>query len=81
MSPGPVQTLKVEGVLMGPWVSEVRASCGRQTVGSGELRLDLAAVTFADAEGARLLRDLVRQGAILVACSGFVAELLQLEEP
>jgi len=37
------------------------------------LRLDLSGLTVADATGVRLLTELIRQGAELVACSGYVA--------
>ena len=43
--------------------------------------LDLLGVSFVDAEGARCLAGLIRDGARVVACSGFVAELLRLEHP
>ena len=44
---------------------------------SGRLVLNLAAVTFADAAGVELLRELVGEGVEIAACSGFVGELLR----
>jgi ABC-type transporter Mla MlaB component len=67
-----VQTLKLEGKLLEAWVSEVRVACappGRP----GRTRLDLSAVTFADTNGIELLRELLRQGVEIEACSGYVA--------
>ena len=75
-----VPTLKLEGKLLGPWVDEVRRACYDLAI-PGRVQLDLAAVTFVDAAGARLLRELLRRGVSLVVCSGFVAALLEGEEP
>jgi anti-anti-sigma regulatory factor len=41
--------------------------------------LDLGDLTFVDAAGARFLEALIRDGARVVACSLFVAEMLHLE--
>jgi len=72
----PVLTLRREGQLLGPWVAAVRDACRERGRRSGRLLLDLAAVTFADAAGVELLRDLVGEGVEIIACSGFVGELL-----
>lgn len=70
-------TLRLEGKLLSTWVDELRRACaGRGATSATPLALDLAHLTFADAEGARLLADLLSAGATLVACSSFVAELL-----
>ena len=74
-------TLKLEGELRGPWVEEVRNAWAQRAPRSPCLDLDLCAVTFVDAAGAQFLRDLVGQGTSVAACSSFIAELLQLEEP
>jgi anti-anti-sigma regulatory factor len=71
-------TLKVEGEILGPWVDALRATCaarGRQR----RLRLDLAAVTYVDAAGVQLLRELMAEGIAIAACSSFVGELLHPE--
>jgi anti-anti-sigma regulatory factor len=73
----PALTIKLEGRLLGPWVPAVRDACRARGRRSGRLRLDLAAVTYADAAGARLLRDLMGAGVEIAACSGFVGELLR----
>ena len=77
---GEPATLKLEGKLLGPWVEELRLACQSQASSSNHLRLDLSAVTFVDAAGAKLLGDLIRQGVQITACSGYLAELLDLEK-
>jgi hypothetical protein len=68
--------LRLEGKLLEPWVDEARRACAVQT----PLQLDLSALTFADAAGARFLRELLHQGAAICACSGFVSALLERDE-
>ena len=75
-----VLTVKLEGKLLEPWVPTVRDVCQRRGRRSGRLRLDLAAVTYADAAGVQLLRDLVGEGVDIATCSSFVAELLRAED-
>jgi ABC-type transporter Mla MlaB component len=71
-----IRTLKLDGKLLGPWVDELRRACQElQTPPSG-LRLNLAGVTFIDPAGIALLGDLIRRGATLDACSGFIEDLL-----
>jgi hypothetical protein len=41
--------------------------------------LDLSGVTYVDAAGVHLLRELLHQGALICACSGFVSALLEGE--
>ena len=63
-----------EGKLLAPWIGEVRDALrapGRQR------RLDLGAVTYVDAEGARLLHALRRDGVEIVRASAFVEQLLR----
>lgn len=70
------QTIKLEGKLLGPWVDEVSKACPAGA-SPGRISLDLSALIFVDAAGERLLRDLIAQGIEVVACSGYVAELLR----
>jgi hypothetical protein len=42
--------------------------------------LDLSCVTYADTAGVRLLHELRRDGVEIVACSGYVRELLKGDE-
>ena len=68
--------LRLEGKLLEPWMDEVRRACAVQA----PLRLDLSAVTFVDATAAKYLRELIQQGALITASSGFVSALLEREE-
>ena len=70
-------TIKLEGELLEPWVGSVRDACAVRGRRPRHLRLDLAAVTYVDAAGIQLLRDLLAEGAEIAACSSFVGELLQ----
>ena len=70
-------TIKLEGEPVGAWVGAARAACA--TRGRRPRRLDLAVVTYVDAAGVQLLRDLVAECAEIAACSSFVGELLHRE--
>ena len=72
-----VPTLRLEGKLCGPWVEELLRVCAPSA--AGPIRLDLSAVTYVDRAGLDLLRALLRRGVMVGACSGFVAQLLHLE--
>jgi len=71
-----VLTIKLEGQLLEPWVSIVRDICKQRGRRTGQLHLDLAAVSYADAAGLQLLRELLTDGVEIAACSSFVFELL-----
>jgi hypothetical protein len=75
------RTFKLEGKLLGPWIGELESAFGTSRVSPDGLCLDLHGLNFVDAEGARYLASLLRDGARVVACSGFVAEILDLEVP
>jgi hypothetical protein len=75
------RTLKLEGNLLGPWIGELEMACGRPQVPPDCVRLDLSGLKFVDPEGARFLATLIRDGARVISCSGFVAEMLQIEGP
>ena len=70
-------TIKLEGEIVGAWVGAVRDACAVRR--RRRRRLDLAAVTYVDAAGVQLLRDLMAEGVELTACSSFVDELLRLQ--
>ena len=74
-------TLKLEGALRGPWTLAAADECARAASGDAHLRLDLAAVTYVDDPGLRLLRELIGRGASITTCSAFIAQLLNLEKP
>ena len=74
------RTLKLEGKLLGPWIGELESACGRPNVPPDRVCLDLSGLTFIDTEGARFLNRLIRDGTRVIACSGFVEEMLHHEE-
>jgi anti-anti-sigma regulatory factor len=70
--------LKVEGRLMGRWVGELKRTCDLQGLREGiRLTLDLADVSFADAAGIELLKELRFRSVGLVNPSSLVAEQLK----
>lgn len=75
-SRGSIATLKLEGKLLGPWVEELSRAWVELEVPPSDLCLDLSAVTFIDPAGIRLIGELLRQGATISECTGFVEELL-----
>ena len=74
------QTLKVEGEIREFSVGIVRDACTKHASRSKRLHLDLANVLYVDPLGVELLRDLMREGIKITACSTFVAELLRLKQ-
>jgi len=75
---GSGETLKLEGKLQGPWVDEAHNAHALSAAPASATCLDLSGLTFADGAGEALLRELIRSGAQVVACSSYIAELLQL---
>jgi anti-anti-sigma regulatory factor len=71
-----IRTLRLEGKLLGPWVDELSRACEELHTPPSGLRLNLAAVTFIDSAGIKLLGDLIRRGATISESTGFVDELL-----
>jgi hypothetical protein len=71
-------TLKLEGKLLEPWVGELQTVCETFKVPLARVHLDLRSLTFVDPAGARFLARLIRDGAKVIACSGFIEELLQI---
>jgi anti-anti-sigma regulatory factor len=69
--------LRLEGRIVGPWVDELRRSSAVHAGRPGELVLDLARVSFLDASGVALIRDLAGRGVRVVNSSPFVAEQLR----
>jgi anti-anti-sigma regulatory factor len=69
--------LRVEGRLTGRWVDELRRTCELHALSDGiRLTLDLADVSFADAAGIELLKEL-RIRVTLLSPSSLVAEQLK----
>ncbi len=61
-------TLRLDGKLIGPWVSELERRWEEAMVGPGKkpLLVDLKAVTYVDDPGKALLEQMHRRGAKLV---------------
>ena len=73
------RTFKFEGQIRAPWVTEALNVRTSHDGKFGRTWLDLSGLTFVDQAGAKLLKDLMQRGIAVSACSGFVAELLHLE--
>ena len=70
--------LRVEGRVTGRWVNELRISCNAHALSDGvRLTLDLADVSFIDAAGIELLKELRTRCVTLLSPSAFVAEQLK----
>jgi hypothetical protein len=77
-SSGEAVRLRVEGRLTGRWVDELRTTCDLQGLGDGiRLTLDLSDVSFADAAGIELLKELRNSRITLFSPSSLVAEQLK----
>jgi anti-anti-sigma regulatory factor len=70
--------LRVEGRLTGRWVEELRSTCELHALSDGvRLTLDLADISFADAAGIELLKELRIRLVTLLNPSSLVAEQLK----
>jgi len=73
--------LRLEGQVRGPWVEELRRACehvlGENGHSGNRLVLDLAGVSFIDADGVALIRELTSRLVRVTSCSLFVAEQLK----
>jgi hypothetical protein len=75
-------SLRVEGRLTGPWVEELRTACDVHTFPDDvQLSLELADISFADAKGIALLRELRNCGVGLIHVAPFLAEQLKNGAP
>lgn len=77
---GPIY-LWLEGQVTGPWVEELRRVC-TETLGNNgnskeHLVIDLAGVSFLDADGITLFHELAARRVLFTNCSSFVAEQLR----
>jgi ABC-type transporter Mla MlaB component len=70
-------TLKLEGRLIGPWVSQLRETCEDRLTEAQQVQLDLTDLAYADRSGVTLLMTLRARGVELVNCSPFLAEELK----
>ena len=69
-------TLSVEGRIVSEWVAVVEHECRQAVRDTPRVQLDLAAVTFIDARGIDILRQLVSDGVAVVNCREFIGALL-----
>jgi anti-anti-sigma regulatory factor len=71
-------TLRVEGRLTGSSVEELRAACDVHIIADEvQLFLELSDVSFADATGILLLKQLRSRGVGLIRTNSFMAEQLK----
>ena len=68
--------VRLEGRLVGPWVSELRSFLAANIDGA-KRRLDIAGLEFVDRGGAELLIELRAAGAEIVSARPYVADLLE----
>jgi anti-anti-sigma regulatory factor len=73
--------LRLEGQVRGLWIEELRRACdhilGKNGHHRNRLVLDLAEVSFIDADGVTLFRELSARRVLVTNCSPFVAEQLK----
>ena len=70
-------TLRLEGRVVGLWVSELQQICEPLVTGGSKLALDLTEVSFADQNGVTLLSSLKTRGIKLLNLAPFVEEQLK----
>jgi hypothetical protein len=73
--------LLLEGQITGPWVEELRRVCadtlGNNGRSTSHLVLDLAGISFLDADGIALFRELTARRVSFTNSSVFIAEQLK----
>lgn len=70
--------LRLEGRILGPWVTELQKSCEDVLSEGRPLQLRLAEVEFMDAQGVALLSNLRSRGVALLECPPFAEEQLKV---
>ena len=70
--------LRLEGRVIGPWVTELQRSCEEVLAEGKPLKLHLGDVEFMDAQGVALLSSLHSLGVSLLECPPFAAEQLKV---
>ena len=81
VSPNNVVTLRLEGQMQGPWIEELHRLCEQFLTTEHRLILDLADVSFVDAAGVELLKELRSHCVTLLSPSPFVVEQLKTVTP
>ena len=66
--------LRLEGRVVGPWVSELKRVCFELAARGCTLTLDLSEVSFVDRHAIALFQDLIKVGFRFVNCSPFLSE-------
>src|SRR5262245_48782668 len=72
-----VVRLRIEGRLTQLNAAELSAAVASSLTGRCTVLLDLANVAFADASGVEALRTLRAKGVVMIACSEFLADMMQ----
>ena len=72
-------TLRLEGRVIGPWVGELRHVCEPLLGERCIVELDLAGVSYVDADGVVALASFKARGAELKNCSPFVGQQMKAE--
>ena len=70
--------LRLEGRIVGPWVTELQKSCEEALAEGRSLKLHLAGVEFMDTRGVVLLSRLRASGVALLESTPFMAEQLKV---
>ena len=74
---GPGTILRLDGRLVGPWVTELEHACERTLARGALTELDLGGVEYLDRRGVSLLVELRSRGVALVAIPPFVQEQMK----
>lgn len=80
-NPGDPVVLKLEGKLFAPWIDELHRTITELRDTDAVIHLDLSALSYVDSAGTRALNELIENGAVVRAASGFVATLLKRGVP
>jgi ABC-type transporter Mla MlaB component len=73
-------TLTLEGQITGRWLEELQRECDRAVMDAAPERrvvLDVAGVSWIDAAGVALVRDLLERRVAVANCSLYLTELLK----
>ncbi|MEQ1902795.1 MAG: hypothetical protein ABL888_01255 [Pirellulaceae bacterium] len=79
VGPETICRLRLEGKLLAPWVDVLLSACNGMGTSDSLVELDMARVSYVDDSGLIALRSLIRRGAVVIATSPFVSELLKSE--
>ena len=71
-----IERFRLDGRLAEAYVGELGRVLGPSLAVSGHVVLDVSGLTYVDADGARLLKELLAKRVRIHGCSSFVAHLL-----